>query len=359
MGLALQDITGEAVLADGHATIMSFRAIGADGGSMDGFGDLSLDGSYEGALGLKLDQFTAVQRSDVTATISGEAALSRTAEGVDVTGDLVIDRADVRLDKLPSPGRPTLDVRFNDDDAAAAPENRAVSTLDISLTAPNQIFVEGNGLDAEFALDTQISGSLGDPSIIGAATIVRGDFNLANERFDFDRESRVDLSGAPQDAQINIVARRDNPDFSVIVTVTGTPLQPEVEISSEPELPKDEVLSRLLFGRSPAELSAVEAARLGAALASLANGGGVGILGNIENALPIDRLDLRETTDGAAQLTTGKYLARDVYLEVRSSTEGLPEVAVEWEPFNNLGVEVETEGETDQRLRVRWKRDFN
>jgi translocation and assembly module TamB len=45
---------------------------------------------------------------------------------------------------------------------------------------------------------------------------------------------------------------------TIIVDVTGTPKRPQLELSSEPALPKSEILSYLVFGRPSSALSQEE-----------------------------------------------------------------------------------------------------
>ena len=116
----------------------------------------------------------------------------------------------------------------------------------------------------------------------------------------------------------------------------------------------------MLFGRSPTQLTALETARLAAALAQLSGGGGgFNLLGGIEQALGLDTFDIGSGADGGTQVTSGKYLTDNVYLEVRSGAAGAPGVAIEWEPFNNIEVEAATGSEQGQQLSVQWKRDFD
>ncbi len=56
---------------------------------------------------------------------------------------------------------------------------------------------------------------------------------------------------------------------------------PVVSFTSAPELPQEEVLARLLFGRSLDKISPLQAAQLANAVAVLAGRGGVGIVGNL------------------------------------------------------------------------------
>ncbi len=57
-------------------------------------------------------------------------------------------------------------------------------------------------------------------------------------------------------------------------TVRGTGLKPEITFASVPQLPQDELLSRILFGTSITNLSAPEAVQLASAVAALQSGCG-------------------------------------------------------------------------------------
>ena len=51
--------------------------------------------------------------------------------------------------------------------------------------------------------------------------------------------------------------------------ITGVADAPQFELTSVPPLPQDEILARLLFGESAGQLTALQAAQLGAALVTL------------------------------------------------------------------------------------------
>ena len=72
----------------------------------------------------------------------------------------------------------------------------------------------------------------------------------------------------------NPIAETESAGVDVEVSVQGNGLNPEITFSSNPALPEEEILARLLFGGSITDLSATDAVQLGAALASLRGGGG-------------------------------------------------------------------------------------
>jgi translocation and assembly module TamB len=132
-----------------------------------------------------------------------------------------------------------------------------------------------------------------------------------------------------------------------------------VSLSSSPSLPEDEILSRMLFGRSSFDLSAIEAAELAASIARLAGQDtGIDPIGAIQAGLGVDRLRLGITSEGNAEVGVGQYLSPDVYLEVTSRGAEGSSVEVEWQPEPQISISSTTRSTGDSRVSVRWKRDY-
>ncbi|WP_017931122.1 translocation/assembly module TamB domain-containing protein [Robiginitomaculum antarcticum] len=359
IGFHLKDMAFSADLNETSITVSRFSASGAGGGSLSGGGRMGLGSDKGSALDLTAKNLKVFDRREGFATMSGDLKFSHDNNKLTLTGDLVAEDASLSIDKLPSAGRPTLDVNFEgEEDDNKTDDVKTVTALDITLTSPGRIALRGRGVNASMGLDMKITGSFTDPIITGEAEIVRGRFDFIGKRFEFG-DSKVVFQTPVTNSQLDISAVRETSDLTATVRITGTVNRPEIDLSAEPDLPEDEVLSRILFGRSAAQLTAIETARLAAALAQLSGGGGFDLMGNLENALGLDTLDFSQSESGAAQITTGKYLADDVYVEVRSSAEGTPGLAVEWTPRKNIEIEAETTPGESQRLSIKWKKDFD
>ena len=165
--------------------------------------------------------------------------------------------------------------------------------------------------------------------------------------------------GVPADSQLLIRADRTSDDVTSTITLSGSVNAPEIALSSDPALPNDEILSRVLFGRSPSELSPLEAAQLAGAAAQLAGGDALNLVGQLQEATGLDRLDIGLDDAGEATLSTGKYLSRDIYLEIESGGTGAPGVALEWTPLENVAVDAEIDPELGPKVAIQWKRDFD
>ena len=90
-----------------------------------------------------------------------------------------------------------------------------------------------------------------------------------------------------------------------------------------PDLPQDEVLAHLLFGESMKQLTPIQIAEIGAALAELSGAtGGGNPLNAIRKGLGLDRLNVGGGTNGAgASVEAGRYVAKGVYVGAKQGDQ--------------------------------------
>jgi autotransporter translocation and assembly factor TamB len=357
-GIFLQDLNASVQLDPSTITVEQASARGAKGGSITASGTYNFNGDSN--LEVSLDRLRALRRNDVSTTLTGQATVDRRNRRTHVQGDVRIDEMRVDLTKLPQAGYTTLDVRFdqNEDlDAETRPSREAIS-LDLDVKADRRIFINGPSFESEWGVDARVRGSPGNPRLSGSASLVRGETNLLGQRFSLS-EGNVRFVGPLDESQVSVQADRTRNGITTIIAVTGRLSDPEIELSSDPSLPEDEVLARVLFGRSPSNLSPLQAAQFAGAAAQLAGGDAFSLTGELQDATGLDRLDFGFDDEGQATLSTGKYLADDVYLEIESGATGAPAVALEWTPLSNVEVDAEVDPELGPKVAIQWKRDFD
>jgi len=372
-GLSLREVTVRAGFTNEVVDVTEARGVDGRGGQVSGQGRMSL--LREGASNFRLDLkgFRLIDNEMATASATGQATINRAADGkVKVTGDLTIDRADVAADPPTPSGVVAMDVtEINrpDDLPAALPASVKRGdgwALDVKLHAPRRIFLRGRGLDVELSLDAHVGGTSTHPDLTGSAHVVRGDYDFAGKRFEFDDRSVVYLSTRPANIRLQLDATREDPSLSVTVRIRGTAERPEITLVSSPSLPNDEVLSKVLFERSASQLSPVEAAQLASALSALAGGGGFDVIGNLRNFAGLDRLAFGGGDESGVTVSGGKYLTDDVYLELTGGGREGPSAQVEWRIRKNLSIlsRLATQNSgtagtgTGNRIAVRWRKDY-
>ncbi len=237
-------------------------------------------------------------------------------------------------------------------DGAAGP----ALALDVTIAADNRIFVRGRGLDAELGGSLRLGGTTRDVVPSGQFELVRGRLDILSQRLTLD-EGTISLQGdfVPT---VRLVARTETGDVAVFIVVEGRVNAPEIQFLSEPDLPEDEVLSRLLFGRAVTSLSPLQAAQLASAVATLAGRGGDGIVGRLREQTGLDDLDITTGEDGNPAVRAGKYLSDNVYTDVTVGSSGNAQINLNLDVSPSVTVKgrVGSDGETG--LGVFFEKDY-
>jgi translocation and assembly module TamB len=364
-GLSLRNVALTAGFAKSAVDVTQATGVDGRGGSVSGSGRISL--LREGASSFRLDLkgFRLIDNEIATASATGQATINRDAAGkVKLSGALTIDRADVAA-RLPTPsGVVAMDVvernRPADLPASLPPADMRGPGwgLDVTLKSVGGVYLKGRGLNAQLNLDAHVTGTTSDPVLTGQAQVARGDYDFAGKRFEFDTQSVVYLSTHPAGIRLDLTATRDDPSLTAQVRIRGTADRPQITLSSTPSLPPDEVLSQVLFGRTASQLSPLEAAQLASAVASLARGGGLDVIGNLRTFARLDRLALGGGDSTGVTVSGGKYLTNDVYLELTGGGKQGPSAQVEWRARKNLSIISRVGGIDAGSLAVRWRRDY-
>ncbi len=357
------------IVADGRTfRIDRLEAGDAGRGRLMGTGSIALDGAPR--LDLKLDarDATLVRRDDVTSRLSGTVAMAGTvgSQGL-LTARIENEATEIRLVNRLPPAIDTIDVVFADEvrpESSAnevAPAGPGWLTLDARVELPRRVFVRGRGLESEWAGQISVEGPADKPRVRGRLRPVRGTFSLLGKMFTLE-DGAIVIEGLDQDISINLTAAYQRADLKALLIVTGTAAKPSIRLSSEPELPQDEVLAQVLFNKASGDLGPVEAVQLAAAAAALASGE-PGILDKLRDATGLDRLTVGSATTADGQTTgtvgAGRYVSEGVYVGIEQGTvANSTEVVVEIDLTQSLKARSTTSGDGRNRVGLRWQWDY-
>ncbi len=356
-GAILTPLTLRSRVEPGGAFVVDIEA--EDGSGAPVTGRVSLD---DGQLDAKIDAkaATLVRRDDATAVLSLDIAAKGPLAGPAISGTVGIDKAEIRLVQATPPGVADLGpVRIKGEPPAEpeAPFGEAIP-LSIDVAGPQDIFVRGRGLDSEWAVDLQIRGTAAAPRITGKIEKRRGALDFLGRTFDLERGEVRFTGGAEIDPTLDIALLRDNDGVRGGIVVAGTAQAPDISFQSRPSLPEEEVLPRVLFGRSKQSLSAAEAVGLAAGLATLLDGTG-GVVDSVRGAVGLDVLRIEGTTADDTTVTVGSNVASGVFVGAKQPVAGgSGSVVVEIEIFDELQLESEVGPDVGTNLGLKWKRDF-
>jgi translocation and assembly module TamB len=334
-GLNLTAINGELV---GSAATLQIKSLSATAAP----GSISVTGSI-GALQPKMPVDLTITAKNAQPVVSKivtsnfDAALhvnGTLAEHLDVTGTVHLNRTLIGIpNKLP-PNVAVLDVRRRGTPPRRAADKPLVVALDIKVQAPSQILVQGRGLDAEMGGELHVFGTADSPRVSGGFDLQRGSFTLSSSKLSFT-SGRVGFSGEGLqnkiDPTLDFNADTSIPQGTATMHIGGYADAPQFALTSTPALPQDEIMARLMFGQSASQLSGLQLAEIGYALASLSGvgGGGDSPLTKLQKTLGLDRLGFAQGaptnatgTDTGTSIEAGRYVSKRVYIEAKQSTTG-------------------------------------
>lgn len=377
-GTIVTDLGAEARL-DGQSVAVT--ASGRDGGqgtvSVRGGADLA--GTWEGQV--VLAEFHAVRRDDLRAEVSGELTLAGEGGAGRIAGALRVPEAELDLGRLRSagpvelqvveinrPGSPQMaaagEVEPAPPDGRGGGEGATALALDLGIDLTvERAFVRGRGLDSVWQGDLKVGGTVEEPSLAGRLTAERGEYAFLGRTFRLTRDSAVSFEGGTE-PRLAVLADAPARDITARVEVTGTASAPDLAFTSDPPLPKDEILSRILFEQEAGRLSAFQQIQLARIAASGLTPGEDGFdpIGGIRGALGLDVLDVGGGDEGLGgggpTLSAGKYIGDDTFLRVEQGTQGLGSVTVERELGGGFSVETQVGQGQGSGVGLNWRKDY-
>jgi translocation and assembly module TamB len=338
--------------ADGEQLQLKQFTAHAGSGEITGSGTVGLgEGDLPVALQLTAHSARPFASDLLTATIDMNLKISGALRRhqLDASGSVTIDHADINIPNALPPDVAVLNVvRPGKPPPPVSKTPVTIVTLNFTVAAPRAVFVRGRGLDAEMGGQLTIGGTSAGPDISGGFDLRNGTINVAGATLTFS-SGRVGFNGYGVkkriDPTLDFTATNSSGGVTATLNVGGYADAPVITLSSTPEMPQDEILSRLLFGVSVTQLTPLQLAQIGAALAimgGVGGGGGFNPINAVQRKLGLDRLAIGGgssnngaatgtpgETNTSATIEAGRYVTRRVYIGAKQSTNGNTQAQVQ------------------------------
>ncbi len=329
-GIAITDLAADIGIGGGRATVRNLKGNLSTGGSVSASGSVGIDAGsgFPADLTLRIVEGRYTDGRIVTATLGGELTLKGPLVSAPrLAGTVNLGRTVITIpERLPA-SLATLGVQHKNAPEAVISQQEALQpegagggggglVLDLTVNAPQQIFVQGRGLDAELGGSLRLTGSSAAPQAVGQFTMRRGRLSLLGRRLNFT-SGTLGFSGSLV-PYLDLAAETTTSDATVYRS--WSPVLRRTRNSRSPRYPRfpeDEVLARLVFGRSMSNLSPLQIAQLADAAAQIAGvGGPTSLLETLRSKTGIDDLDVKTDAEGNAAVSVGKYLNDRTYVTI-------------------------------------------
>ncbi|GJD75711.1 translocation/assembly module TamB domain-containing protein [Methylobacterium goesingense] len=383
-GIRLTNIEGRVTGRGDTLVVERLTAQTRNGGALRGDGRVALEpgAGFPGTIRLTAERAELVSSPLMTAVASLNLALTGPlARTPKVAGRIDLVSVDVSVpDRLPATVQPLPEIRRINTPpdirarldarsdrrakiAALGRKGRKAAppfdaTLDVAVNAPNRIFVRGRGIDAELGGSLRLTGSSRDPVATGDFEMRRGRFSVVGQRLDFTR-GRLTFGGEIATPELDFIAETKAAEVTARIAVTGPANQPSFLLTSDPSLPQDEVLSRLLFKKASGGLSPFQALQLAQAVAQFSGGaGGVDVFEQARKGLGLDSLDVSTGASGGPALGASRYLSDRLSVGVKAGAKPADTAAtVDYDVTRRIKIQGEagSDGRTAVGVGAEWE----
>ena len=190
--------------------------------------------------------------------------------------------------------------------------------LDIELRTADRIVVTGRGINAELGGSLRLTGPAAAPNAFGAFRLRRGTVKLLSRKIEFS-QGELDFTG-DLNPRIRFVGSVRTDQATITLTISGRADAPRVTVSSAPELPQEEAMALLVFGRSIAELSPLQVAQLAGSVALLSGGSGGGLFDGLKGLLGSTNVEIVRTEGGETAVSVGSQINDRLSVGVQQET---------------------------------------
>lgn len=347
---------------------------GARGGGQTGADTITIGGMMTLTDVSRLDLNISLNNAALSAfpvnTVRADGALkiAGALDAISATGEISVRELDAEIITPETTGLVPIEVvNINDieDSAGRAPTTKSSTiSYDVNLIADDRIFIRGRGLDSEWSASVRAVSIRNEPTVLGAMRLRRGTIDFSGRRFDISRGAITFDRLSPNNPLLDIRAEFETSEgVTATIEISGRAREPNIELNSTPDLPDEDIMALVLFGKPAGELTAFESLQTAQALASLGGigpFGGTGVTGSIRRATGLDMLNFDiDPENGGGSLTVGKYVADGLFVSATQDAQGTGgAVIVEYEITDNISVETEVRQDGDQTVSANWKKDF-
>jgi translocation and assembly module TamB len=320
-GTMIDTINMQSTITPDFINVLELTAKSQPIGTLNAKGIISVSPTTESNFIMTMSELTPLKNTMLSLNADSTLNLVGNSNNLKLTGQIKLNDLLILLPDLKANNTPKLtiirpsDVPTTPTETESIPLAERVQT-DIAVSITEGAKIVGFGLQGFPYGTLQIRGTLGTPKIDGQIDIARGKIDFFGKNFKI-------INGG-------IAIKQTNPIFNIQATHTidkkiinlslkGTVQSPDIVLSSTPQIPKDEIIALLVFGRNKNELSPFQALQLANTVYQLSRGkSGAGstfdIIGKTERLLNIDELNINSGDNNSVNIGAGKYISEDIYV---------------------------------------------
>ncbi len=190
--------------------------------------------------------------------------------------------------------------------------------MDIDVDIPNNSWIKGSGANIEVEGKLNVKKNYGEMYVVsGGIDVVRGDYHFMGKLFNIEGGTVSFRGKEVVDPFLDVRALYEVSSVRVYINITGTAERPKIQLTSDPPLDENDIVSYLVFGTSSENLSSEDRVafqeKAGEVLGTMAVGELREMLGE-DFALDVITIKGGQTGFRDTHVEVGKYITKDLYV---------------------------------------------
>ncbi len=362
-GISLKKIEAEVRLDRGQATLVQARGYSGSRASCTITGGVQWATAPEQGLstqlGVSLNRLPFANEG-IRMLISGETTLQGEAGTYQIVSDLALDEAALDLDESLSRAKAQRPTHSTSETSSAGD---LLKDIDVRIRAATPIKVVGLGLDSEWNGEMGVRKEKGKVVFTGGFKPRRGTYTVFTRPFRIE-SGEIRLGGIGRLTPVfDIKSEYSRGEVTVTARLHGDANDLDLELTSIPSMPQDEMLSWVLFGNDSSALTPLQGLKLAQVAAQLVGGpANLGKRNRAAETLSVDRVELREMSnrESSTSLVVGKQVSERVYMEFIHEVGGqaASNIYVEYELTPHFTVETTIGSRANNGVGANYKFDY-
>lgn len=311
----------------------------------------------------QLNQTHLIRFDTIDCQLTGPLLIHGNSKQATASGSLLVPVAHIHIpDQLPY-NLPQLPVTFINRPAhlissTPPPASLFPFHIDLDLSAPEGVHVDGKGLSSEWQGAVHLTGTNSDIAAGGSLSLIKGEYLFSGNRFQLVEGSIVFKDKPTPSATIALSGNLNLSDVEVTAQLRGPLTAPQLTFHSNPQMTTSAILAKILFKKDLSDISQPEALHLANTLVSLSGGTAPDVLDAIRKSIGVDQLTIvSDPNSDQIAVQIGKYLTKGVLITLSQSPTS-SQIIVEVELSKGFIFRAETQEDEEGKFSLKWRRNY-
>jgi translocation and assembly module TamB len=243
------------------------------------------------------------------------------------------------------------------------PEGFRGLDIDVTVSIPNSFRIESERMNLELEGDLRIRQEGDRPTITGELKPTKGRLSFMGRYFEIQRGSVFFYGDDEMNPSFDLSLKARVTDIDIFINLTGTALEPEIELTSNPVRSESDIMSLLLFGQTMSDLDGSQSNLLQQRTTEvLLVYGAAKLEGEMSKRLGVDMFTFEQSTrdPNETALTVGKYLNTRTMLKYEQGLENTANflINLEYQLTSRFKIETFIDQSQETGLEINWSKEY-